>query len=104
MHDTPPLPPPAHVQVVAREFTFTLSRPKVRAGRVLIELVDFGMDPHDLTLQRVGSEKTQTLGEVKPGQRALLDVTLQPGRYRLWCSIGDHVARGMQAVLVVVRR
>jgi uncharacterized cupredoxin-like copper-binding protein len=99
-----PSPPPARVQVVAREFAFTLSRPKVRAGNVLIELVSFGQDPHDLNLRRVGSDQVQALGEVKPGQRAQFHVVLSPGRYRLWCGVGDHLARGMQAMLAVVRR
>jgi plastocyanin len=102
--DAAPPPPPARVQVVAREFSFTLSRPAVRAGTVVIELVDLGQDPHDLNLQRAGSSEIQDLGAVGPGGRAQYVVSLSPGRYRLFCSIADHWARGMQATLVVRRR
>ena len=30
-----------------------------------------------------------------------LRLKLIPGRYRLWCSLADHRARGMVATLVV---
>ena len=33
--------------------------------------------------------------------RATRVAKLLPGKYRLWCSIADHRARGMQAVLIV---
>ncbi len=36
------------VQVVQKEFTLTLSRPAVQRGTVSVELVNFGMDAHDL--------------------------------------------------------
>ena len=38
------------VQVVEKEWTLTLSRPSVRAGSVSLELVNFGMDIHDLVV------------------------------------------------------
>jgi hypothetical protein len=50
-------PPPARVQIVAREYSFALSRPALNAGRAIVELVNFGEDPHDLRLQRVGGTR-----------------------------------------------
>ncbi len=69
----------------------------------MIELANFGMDPHDLRLQRVGAKHIAGLGEVAPGTRADLDLKLAPGRYLLWCSIANHRALGMRATLVVTR-
>jgi plastocyanin len=95
--------PQGHVQVVAKDFSFSLSRLRVHAGPTVIELANFGQDPHDLRLQRAGARHIAGLGVVAPGARARLAVKLVPGRYSLWCSIADHRARGMRATLVVVR-
>ena len=95
--------PPARVQVVAREFSFALSRPSIRAGRVTIELANFGEDVHDLRLRRRGGTRTYGTATVDPGQQGELTTRLVPGRYVLWCSIANHRSRGMRAVLTVRR-
>lgn len=96
--------PPARVQVVAQEFSYSLSRTKVRAGRVIVELVNRGQDTHDLDLQRVGATHVFHFPSVLPGRFVDRELKLVPGRYRLWCAIADHEERGMHAVLRVVRR
>ncbi len=96
-------PAPARMQVVAREYSFTLSRLNVRSGPAVIELDNFGQDPHDLRIQRAGSRHIAGLGEITPGSRASLSLDLPPGRYSFWCSVGDHRARGMQATVIVTR-
>ena len=97
------VPAPARVQVVAKEFSFSLSRQHVRAGSAVIELANFGQDPHDLRIQRVGATHVAGTPVVAPGDRADLTVRLVPGRYSLWCSVADHRQRGMRATLVVTR-
>ncbi len=97
-------PPPARVQVVAREFSLTLSRTSLPSGRAIVELVDFGEDAHDLRLQRVGGGPVVAWPAVQAGGVADKSVTLAPGRYRLWCSLANHRALGMVATLRVVRR
>ncbi len=94
---------PARVQVVAKEYSFALSRVHVKAGAATIELANFGQDPHDLRLQRVGARHIAGLGVVAPGKRAELSLRLAPGRYSLWCSVANHRALGMRATLVVSR-
>ena len=100
---TPP-PPPARVQVVAREFSLALSRPKIKSGKAIIELANFGEDAHDLRLQRVGGKIVYRWPVAQSGDVEDKTLTLGPGRYRLWCSIANHRALGMVATLVVVRR
>ena len=95
------VPPPARVQVVAKEFSLSLSRPSVKAGAAVVELANFGEDPHDLRLQRIGGTKVYGTPVVQPGGVYDLSVRLLPGRYRFWCSLGDHRARGMVATLLV---
>jgi uncharacterized cupredoxin-like copper-binding protein len=96
-------PPPARLGVSAKEFHLVLSRPSVKAGRVEIELQNDGEDVHDLRLRRIGGTRTYSVRGTRPGRRATIEISLLPGRYRLWCSIADHRALGMQAVLRVRR-
>jgi plastocyanin len=93
----------ARVQVVAKEYSFALSRTHLKAGPAVIELANFGQDPHDLRLQRVGARHIAGLGVVAPGAQADLSLKLAPGRYLLWCSVANHRALGMRATLVVTR-
>ena len=97
-------PAPARVQVSAKEFFFALSRHTVAAGPAVVELVNFGEDPHDLRLERLGGGRVWKTPLVYPGAYYDLNATLVPGRYRLWCSVGNHRKLGMTAVLTVVSR
>ncbi len=93
---------PSRLQVVADEFSLTLSRSTLRAGPAIVQLVDLGEDDHDLALRRTGpGTTTRRIPRTSPGGVRELTTRLRPGRYLLWCTLGDHRRRGMQAVLVV---
>ncbi len=93
----------SHVQVVAREFSYSLSRVQLRSGTAVVELVNMGQDAHDLRVQRVGARHVSGTKVVSSGGRVELTLRLAPGRYRFWCAVADHRARGMQATLIVTR-
>jgi hypothetical protein len=95
---------PARLQVTALEFEYRLSRQRVPEGRVVVELANFGQDEHDLALRRVGGTRTFALPKTLPGERRTRELRLGPGRYRLWCRLGDHAVRGMYAQLRVTKR
>ena len=97
------MPAPAQMQVVAHEYSFTLSRLQVKAGPAVIELANFGQDVHDLRVQRIGARHVAGLGDVAAGGRADLTVRLAPGRYSFWCSVANHRKLGMHTTLVVTR-
>ncbi len=97
-------PPPARVQVVAKEFSLALSRVTIAGGTAIVELANFGEDPHDLRLQRVGGTKVYGWPVAQAGAVEDRTLRLVPGRYRLWCSLGNHRALGMLATLVVRAR
>ena len=97
-------PAPARIQVVAHEYSFVLSRLRVKAGPAIVELVNFGQDAHDLRVQRVGGAHVAGTPIVEPGAYYDLPITLLPGRYLLWCGIANHRALGMQATLIVTPR
>jgi len=90
--------------VVSDEFRLTLSRLTVPAGQVRIELVNFGEDPHDLKLRRIGGTRVYTIPETAPGERTVKTFRLARGRYQVWCAVAGHRAAGMRAPLRVVRR
>jgi plastocyanin len=89
------------VQVVAVEFHYRLSRVRVPAGPVRIELANFGQDEHNLQLRRVGTSKVYAVPSALPGQRQTVTLRLKPGLYVLKCTIADHAMRGMKAHLRV---
>ena len=97
-------PAPARVQVTAKEFFLALSRRSIVAGPAIVELVNFGEDAHDVRLRRDGGTRVYRTPAVEPGAYFDLEVTLAPGRYRLWCGIANHRALGMSAALTVVAR
>jgi hypothetical protein len=96
-------PTPARLGAGATEFHLVLSRSSVRAGVVEIELQNVGQDPHDLRIRRVGGTHTFSIPLTRPGARRSVAINMRPGRYRLWCSVADHRAVGMQALLRVRR-
>src|SRR5215204_7111056 len=75
--------PLSRVQVVAVEFHYRLSRVRVPAGPVRIELANFGQDEHDLRLRRIGGSRVYRVPSALPGQRQTLNARLVPGLYRL---------------------
>jgi plastocyanin len=106
----PPATPPAtttpatvsHLQVPEREFSLSLAHAELPAGRAVIEAVNFGEDPHNLRIERVGGDEPATVyAPIAPGTRASQTVALQPGSYVLFCSFADHAALGMKATLTV---
>jgi hypothetical protein len=91
---------PSRLLVTGREYSLALSRPKVDAGDAIVQLYDYGEDPHNLVLQRVGSNRIYSVGLVQPGETGELRLKLRKAsRYRLWCSLADHASRGMVASL-----
>jgi hypothetical protein len=94
---------PARLQVGADEFRYTLSRPSIKAGPAIVELVNYGEDEHDLRLRRVGGTRTYVVGTARSGGRVALEARFLPGRFTHWCSLADHRRRGMTATLLVRR-
>jgi hypothetical protein len=95
---------PARVQVGAEEFGYALSRARITAGPVIVQLANYGEDEHDLRLRRAGGTRTYAIRKVRPGKVAELETRFLAGRFTLWCSLADHRRRGMSATLLVLPR
>jgi plastocyanin len=92
---------PTRVQVTAKEYWYALSSRSVKSGPAVIEFVNFGQDPHDMRVQKIGTTKVYSVPTTQPGDHYDLSIKLLPGRYLMWCSIANHKQLGMQATLIV---
>ena len=97
-----PEPEVGHLGVKAIEYSYTLSRPEVSTGEVIVELNNQGEDPHNLVLEHEGTDDPKLEIPSTPSvSQASAHFTLAPGTYRLYCSLYSHEAKGMEATLVV---
>lgn len=105
-----PQPVPDRVLARGSEFDLVLSKQRVRPGRVIVQFLNEGEDPHDLRLARVDATGVPAgpgtgLGVLGPGDYENLDTRLRKrSAYRLWCSLSDHRALGMEATLRTKKR
>jgi len=81
-------------------FDIKLESSDLPAGDYTITVKNEGDATHDLVVEQDGKDiaKSDTLG---PGDSATFTVTLQPGRYVFYCSIGNHRAMGMETDVTV---
>jgi plastocyanin len=97
-----PEPPSVpHVQVNAVEYSFSLSRTSVPAGKVVLEFRNDGQDAHNLNVAPPEGPSEEPVGNT-PSQ-GVDDVSLEmrAGSYTLFCSLPTHEAKGMKATLTV---
>lgn len=99
----PSPPAPQRLQALTLEFEIRLSRTSVPAGDLRLEFNNsLAEDPHDLNLRRLdGTGATIAFDELQPGEISTRAVKLDPGTYRMWCSLSGHEQLGMRADLAV---
>jgi plastocyanin len=97
----PPAPAATWVGVRAEEFKLTLSRTSLSAGDAIVELQNFGEDPHDLRIAPAGAPLLASFPEIDPGTRHKERITFAAGSYKLFCSLPGHESLGMRATLTV---
>jgi plastocyanin len=111
---TPSEPPPSespgeveppsvpHVQVSAVEYSFTLSRASVPAGKVILQFVNDGQDEHNLQITE-GEEGplAGSFADTPSKGVGQLQLEMRSGSYTLFCSLHGHEAKGMKATLTV---
>jgi plastocyanin len=98
-------PPATAVGMSAREYSFGVYRTRVPAGRVKLNIHNYGEDVHDLQVRGPNGYRSAVSPEIAPGETLTFRVRLRrPGRYLLICRIPGHAAKGMKAHLTVRRR
>jgi plastocyanin len=88
------------LSVSEADFSIKLDSGDLPAGDYTITVTNDGHATHDLVVEQDGSDvaKSDAIG---PGDSATFTVTLQPGQYVFYCSIGNHRAMGMETNVTV---
>jgi plastocyanin len=103
--DAAAVPAATPVGIGEREYSIAVYRPRVRPGRLKLNVRNLGEDVHDLVVKRAGKRVGGLSTVIKPGATATLRLNLRtPGRYLLVCTVADHERRGMRATLTVSTR
>jgi hypothetical protein len=92
------------VSVKLSEWKVELSSGTVPAGPVTFSITNTGSIPHGFEVEGRGIEKETPL--IQPGTSAALTLTLKPGKYEVYCPVGEdsHKKLGMMADLTVVAK
>lgn len=74
------------------------------AGTATLMVTNKGKAPHGLAVRAAGdsTDVKQLNAQVKPGESATLELALQPGRYEVYCPVGDHKQGGVAHRLTVM--
>jgi plastocyanin len=82
------------------DFSITLNKTTLPAGAYTIQVTNNGKATHDLVVEKGGTDVAAS-EKMGPGQSATLQVSLDPGQYVFYCSIGNHRAMGMELTVTV---
>jgi uncharacterized cupredoxin-like copper-binding protein len=88
------------VTVDASEFTLKLPSDHMAPGTYTFTMDNVGHATHAIAIEGPGVDKARS-STAGPGGTATLTVTLQPGRYEMWCPVGNHKQAGMDTTFTV---
>lgn len=83
------------------EYSFTLSRTTVPAGKVIFEFVNQGQDEHNLNVLPSEGPLAGAFPDTPSKSVSDQAVILRAGSYTLFCSLPEHKQKGMKATLLV---
>ena len=87
------------ITVTASEMAYDGIPETLPAGTVEITFENAGEAPHDLVVEELGDETVIPLTD--GGESATGTVTLEPGTYTFYCSVGSHRSMGMEQTVTV---
>jgi plastocyanin len=82
------------------DFSIDLGTKTLKAGPYVVKVDNTGNATHDLVVEQNGAKIAGT-SKIAPGGSASLSVTLKPGSYVFYCSIGNHRSMGMEVTVAV---
>jgi uncharacterized cupredoxin-like copper-binding protein len=88
------------VTVKETEYKLALSQSTFTPGTYTFTAENDGGTTHALEIEGPGIEEQQT-GSLSPGASGSLTVTLQSGKYELYCPVDSHRDRGMEMDITV---
>lgn len=91
---------PMTVTAVEKDFSIELSEASFTPGTHTFRVQNQGPSPHDLRIEGPGVASAGS-PVITRGATTELTVTLEPGTYQVWCSVGNHRAQGMETTITV---
>jgi plastocyanin len=84
------------------DFAIEMPETELEAGTYTIDVANDGRASHDLVVEDAGGSEVAATEILTPGGSGTLEVTLEPGEYAFYCSVGNHRGMGMELVVTVV--
>jgi plastocyanin len=84
-----------HVGVKLSEYHIQLSTSSLVPGRTSFVAANKGKIAHSLEIDGPGVSDRRIVGTIAPGSSKALTVTLQKGRYEIYCPVDGHKQLGM---------
>ena len=98
---SPSAPSPVTLQATEVDFAIELPQTDLAAGSYTIEVANEGDATHDLVIEDASGNEVAASEVIAPGQSGRVEVSLQPGEYVFYCSIGNHREMGMEVAVTV---
>ncbi len=89
------------ITVTGVDFDFELDSTELAAGEYEIEFVNDGGASHNVIVEQDGEDVAGS-DTIPPGETSTFTVTLEPGEYVFYCSVGNHRGMGMELTVTVV--
>jgi uncharacterized cupredoxin-like copper-binding protein len=83
-----------------KDFSIALTSDSVPPGTYQLTVDNAGKATHSLSIKGPGGVD-MTSDTLQGGDSTTMTVTLQAGKYDVWCPIGNHRAMGMDTTLTV---
>ena len=86
--------------VTGVDFGYELDGTELAAGEYEIEFVNEGDASHNVVIEQDGEDvaESEVIGS---GDTSSFTVTLEPGEYVFYCSVGNHRSMGMEVEVTV---
>ncbi len=104
----PPTPEPEAnaVSITANDHTnpygYAPSRKTVKSGELTVQLINVGEDEHNMDMEKVGPGNAPegpivvAVSAASKGASTPTRVDVEPGTYRMWCTLPGHAEKGME--------
>jgi plastocyanin len=106
-----PEPEANAVSVTANDHTdpygYAPSRKTVKSGELTVQLINMGEDEHNMDMEKVGPGNSPegpivvAVSAASKGASTPTTVDVEPGTYRMWCTLPGHAAKGMETTITV---
>jgi plastocyanin len=88
-------------------YIYRPSHSTVKAGELTVQLINKGEDEHNMDMEKVGPGNSPegpivvAVSAASKGASTPTTVDVEPGTYRMWCTLPGHAEKGMETTITV---